>query len=354
METIKVPKRTRAGRGLPPLNDVIGRSSFSRRISAWKAVANLQLRKSRLLRTNRPLIAAFVVILAGILAFQLDWRDLVQTLNNVSLAHLAIGLILVQTQIVLSAVRWQFTAGRLGQEIGYGKAIREYYVASFLNQTLPGGMAGDAARAYRMRDEGPGGWKIPAKAVLFERISGQIGFFLFAALGLPAWQGIAASQRPTYDMVALTMTAVAVLAVIFVGFQLAKRNRILAGSLPTGDLYAVFIRDRAWIVQLGLSLTVVLSYIVTFMVAADAVGADLPWFAGLTIIPLCLLAMLIPTGFGGWGTREAAAMALFPLLGGMAAHGLAASLLYGGLSLAGALPGLVLLVLSRSRHRSAA
>lgn len=317
-------------------------------------MADFKLRKFRVLRPNRTVIAVFVMILSGILAYQVDWRELAQTLRNVSPTHFAAGLLLVQVQIVLSAVRWQFTAERLGQEIDRSKAISEYYVASFLNQTLPGGVAGDAARAYRMRADGPGGWKTPAKAVLFERISGQVGFFLFAALGLPAWHGIATSQSPVYGQITVIAAAFAIMAACVAGFWFAKRSNFLASKMPTTDLHAAFVKDRAWIVQLSLSLTVVFSYVLTFMVSADAVGADLPWYAGLTIIPLCLLAMLIPTGFGGWGTREAAAMALFPLLGASAAAGLAASLLYGGLCLAGSLPGLVLLVLSRSRGKSAA
>ncbi len=89
------------------------------------------------------------------------------------------------------------------------------------------------------------------------------------------------------------------------------------------------------------------TYIMTFLIASDAIGAPLPLIAAVTVIPLCLLTMLIPIGIGGWGTREAAAAALWPLFGFTGAEGLAASLLYGLLSLVGAaLPGIVVLVVS--------
>ena len=96
--------------------------------------------------------------------------------------------------------------------------------------------------------------------------------------------------------------------------------------------------------QAGLSALIVASYVLTFLLASDAVGATLPPIAAVTVVPLCLLTMLVPIGIGGWGTREAAATALWPLFGFTGAEGLAASLLYGVFSLAGtALPGLVVL-----------
>ena len=65
------------------------------------------------------------------------------------------------------------------------------------------------------------------------------------------------------------------------------------------------------------------------------------------------MTMLIPAGIGGWGTREAAAAALWPLFGLTGADGLSASLLYGLLSLLGVAPqGLILLAVTLRRRRA--
>jgi len=79
--------------------------------------------------------------------------------------------------------------------------------------------------------------------------------------------------------------------------------------------------------MVGLSALIVASYVLTFLLASDAVGATLPPIAAVTVVPLCLLTMLVPIGIGGGGTREAAAAALWPLFGFTGAEGLAASLL---------------------------
>ena len=302
----------------------------------------------------RILPPILVAGLFAILLWRTDMAELRDAFAQISAGHVVVGLGLVQLQIILSAVRWRFTAQRLGQTIGLGEAIREYYVASFLNQSLPGGMGGDAVRAWRMRVEGKGGWKLPAKGILYERLSGQVAFFLILAIGLPIWPMLIAdhSQLPFgWVTVALCMLG------LFLAFGLrwlVRRSPHPILRQISEDAAEVFMRRQAWLIQSGLSVVVVTAYVAVFMIASHAIGASLPFEAALTIIPLCLLSMLIPVGLGGWGTREAAAMALWPLFGFSAADGLAASLLYGTLSLAGSAPALIILGLEAvgMRHRT--
>ncbi len=293
------------------------------------------------------------IALLALLAFLVSKTDLdalLAAFSQVSTAHVILGLGLVQVQVVVSALRWRFTAGRLGEAMPASVAISEYYVASFLNQSLPGGVAGDAIRAYRMRNAGPGGWKGPAKAVVFERLSGQVAFFGLAASGLFAWPFVLQGE----DAGRQTLLLIAGFLLLTCGLGAAlmvAKGRSERFSRMSEDLADVFLRRKALAVQCGLSAVIVGSYVATFFLASHAVGASLPWIAGLTVIPLCLIAMLIPAGFGGWGTREAAATALWPLVGATQTEGLAASLVYGGISLAGALPGLAVLTLEAVRGR---
>lgn len=313
--------------------------------------------------TSRLLAAIAGLSLLVSLAVLLDPASIVQALGRTPPGHIIAALLLVQFQTVLSAVRWRFTAARLGHTIPLGAAIREYYLGGTLNLLLPGGMAGDAARIYRVKDSAGGGWKQAATAVVLERLSGQIGFALLILGGLVAWafvvpQGSAtiiteelpAGGGPTLWLAAAGITvAAAAVPLLFPAFR-ARLRRF--GPAASQALHAAFWARGALSVQVGLSLLITGSYLLAFVVASDAVGASLPLLAVVTIIPLCLLSMLIPVGIGGWGTREAAAAALWPLFGFTAAQGLAASLLYGFLSLAGAaLPGLALLALELLRQR---
>lgn len=285
---------------------------------------------------------AFLIIVV----LRADLSGLVQSLSRISWTAIICCLALVQAQIVLSALRWRFTAKRLGQDIAPFTAIREYYVASLLNQTLPGGMGGDALRAWRMRSDEHGGWKQSAKAVIFERLSGQIALFLLALIGLSVWPFVTNTDSIQYGWHFLFLGIATIAAVILITIWIKRRN---VESNLLENLLNVFVRRKAWLFQTSTSAAILFAYVAVFLITVHAMGSSLPWIAGLTIIPFCLVAMLIPTGFGGWGTREAAAMALWPLLGASSADGLAASITYGWLSLAGAAPGIVFLVALRRR-----
>ena len=101
-------------------------------------------------RRLQPLIR--VAASLGLLAAVLLWlgpRTLAAAFSAPEPMWLAAALALSFPQVALSAWRWRLTAQRLGAPIRFGEALREYYVATFLNQILPGGVMGDAARAWR-------------------------------------------------------------------------------------------------------------------------------------------------------------------------------------------------------------
>lgn len=300
---------------------------------------------------NKLRIVVSFITLAFLAAIILrtDVNALGQSLSRTSWIVVAACLGLVQVQLVLSALRWRFTSRRLGQDIALLKAIREYYVASFLNQTLPGGVGGDAIRAWRMRVDEPGGWRQPAKAVIFERLSGQIAFFVLAFIGLTVWPLVTTTDFGQQLRHYLLLGG-ALLLVATVALYLAKPKWTTQSALRE-SLAETFVRRGGWCVQSITSAGVLSAYVVIFYIAAGATGPHLPWVACLTIIPFCLVAMLIPTGFGGWGTREAAAMALWPMLGATPVDGLAASITYGWLSLLGTAPGAIFLAASALKRR---
>ncbi len=84
-----------------------------------------------------------------------------------------------------------------------------------------------------------------------------------------------------------------------------------------------------------------------FYCAARAVHAPLSFFHLLALVPGALFAMSIPISIGGWGLREASAVALWSMAGLSPEAAMASSVLYGLLSLLGALPGAIVLAVDR-------
>ena len=260
-----------------------------------------------------------------------------------------IGLLLVQLQIIGSALRWRMTAASLGRTLPLSRVISEYYLATLVNQTVPGGITGDAARA--IRNSGT------TASVVLERLAGQLALAFVTLIGILAWP--LASDAPLPAVARTLSWLLPALAAALLILQL-WRYRVARRSAATGKAGTVaepgrlarwargsadgmrraWIDDGAWWRQGLLSLAIVSAYLALFAVAAQAIGVPLPLLAVLNVVPLALLSMLLPVSIGGWGVREAAAAALWPLVGLSAEAGVATSILYGLLSLAGSLPAL--------------
>lgn len=242
-------------------------------------------------------------------------------------------------QTLLSAQRWRATAAQLGLTIPPRTAIREYYLAQTVNQSLPGGVLGDASRAVRSRDGA--GLLVAGQAVLFERIAGQIGLLVVLACGLALSLVLPVGVAWPDAMILPLWLLVFVLVLLPLGALLLHR------TCPSTDgPLTTFTRTLAGpgvaAQQATLSLGTALCNIAAFAFCIASIGVDIPVLVAVTLIPLILLAMVLPLSIGGWGLREGAAAVLLPLAGSTASEGVAASVAFGVIFLLATLPGLAL------------
>ncbi|MDL0429746.1 lysylphosphatidylglycerol synthase transmembrane domain-containing protein [Marinobacter sp. TBZ242] len=284
------------------------------------------------------------------IAFFLDVGVIWRELARFSVPMLLAAMIISMLQVLVSAWRWRYTAGRLAISLPFWVAVREYYLATFLNQVLPGGVLGDVNRAWR-HSLGSGARLGALHAVMIERLSGQV-VMISVALGLGGW--LATHRGRTADVVAdLGGGAVAVAATVVI--LLAILARFWAGG--KGYVYALrrdirksLLSWPAILIQVSSSAVVVVTYLGVFAVLALGAG----YWAGLlelmilmTLASLLLLAMAVPVSVAGWGVREGAAALLWPLAGLPPEQGVALSVGYGLAVLISSLPGVVFIVSSR-------
>jgi len=245
-------------------------------------------------------------------------------------------------QTLFSALRWRLTAGALGIVLSRRRAIGEYYLSQIVNQSLPGGMIGDAGRAVRSR--GQAGLLASGQAVVFERLAGQIAMFVVMTLAF----GVTLARPGGVDWPAWALGPV----MLIVAGGLALPGVLwaavrLPGRLGQGvrgfwrALAAALTARGVLPAQVGLSAATTLCNLAAFGFCAHAVGAVLSPVAVMALVPLILFTMLIPISVSGWGLREGAAAALFPIAGATAAQGLAASIAFGLAFLVAVVPGVV-------------
>lgn len=303
--------------------------------------------------TGRVLLrAATSVMLLAVVALVVDVGDVLRRLVGLDIGWVLAAAAVSVVQVIVSAWRWRYTAARLGVALPLPTAVAEYYLGTFLNQLLPGGVLGDVSRAWRhasveeVSDAPP---DAAVHAVILERASGQVVMTMSAAVAAALlairWREIAVSSAIAVSVALAVCFGVAAAFIAFRAVSALVRRRsphrvdrflddarsaLLGGALP---------------VQAVVSVGIVASYVVVFVLGARAVGLEAPTALLALTAPPVLVAMLIPVSVAGWGLREGAAAALWGFVGLPAADGVAVSVAYGLLVFVTSLPGAAVLVL---------
>lgn len=241
---------------------------------------------------------------------------------DLTLVLAALALTLLTT--ACSAGRWRIIAAALGAVVPLRRAIGIYYRSQFLNASLPGGVVGDARRA----------WRHGLRSVVWDRFSGQVVQVLLAVGMLAA---LPSPFRP-YVLPAAAGLLGAALVVVLVAL-LVRATRAPHRRRPR----PVVLAPAVWPTVLVGSTVAVAGHLALFVLAARAAGAAMPWTTLLPVALLVLLASSIPFNVAGWGPREGAAAWAFGAAGVGAATGLAAAVVYGTLVLIATAPGALLL-----------
>jgi uncharacterized membrane protein YbhN (UPF0104 family) len=319
----------------------------------------------------RVVRAAVSLSLLALLVLWLDVGALLDQLRAVEARWLGAALVLAVAQVTISAWRWRYTAERLGLPLPPGVAVREYYLATFLNQVLPGGVLGDVSRAWRHAQAGAAARAV--HAVIIERVSGQLVMLAIAVVsGL--YLAIIVPEGPA-SRVALFVAGGGILVVVAV-LGLARRRMLAVTNEPgasepgvsesgvsepsasepaprfVASLSHALLQRPALETQLAVSALIVATYLATGWVAGSALALGLPALQLLALTAVMLVAMLVPVTVAGWGLREALAAAVWGAVGRSAVEGVALSVTYGVFVLVGSLPGALVLLGRRHAERS--
>ena len=279
------------------------------------------------------------------LAWWVDLDTVGSRLAGMRPAWVLLAVAISVAQVAVLAWRWRFTARRVGVDLSFASAWREYYLSIFLNQVLPGGVLGDVSRAWRQasaqtRLEEPGGPAV--RAVIFERLSAQAVMTTVAVVSLLALP-LTVDAGSGVAMFWAGAGVVIIVVATLVWFRRQSSPQSLSGRV-LADLRSAHLSGPAFAAQLASAIIVVGTYLATYVAAARAVGVETPLPVLLPLVAPVLMTMLIPVTVAGWGLREGAAAALWAAVGLTAADGVVVSVAYGLLVLIGSLPGALFLV----------
>jgi uncharacterized membrane protein YbhN (UPF0104 family) len=288
-----------------------------------------------------------VAVALGLLAAVLWWVDPRAVLRVAAQADrgwLALGLGSALAANLVSAWRWRSLVRWLGLEVPLGWCVRIYLRGVAVNALLPGAVVGgDLLRAQALTRCG-----LPTLeasiSVLLDRLS---GLWVLVAMAGFALSVSAATIAPALGLPDLPRGAFALFGALWLALPLAVgflgRAAVPARAAWRARLSSLARRPRAleqyaW--QMLGSLGVQVLSIGTLLCAGRALGLDLPALHYVVAAAPTFILASLPVSVGGWGTREAAAVAAFAAVGVPAPAAVAMAMLYGLAALVQAVAGL--------------
>lgn len=231
------------------------------------------------------------------------------------------------------------------------QAWRFTMIAVLFGTALPGQLAGDAVKAFRLARAAPDVGEVTAAvaAVAVDKIIGMFALLLLTALGLGL--NAAIFGRP--------VVIAAGVVTIFIPVALMV---VLSAPLPAwlgkwGQEFAawrtVALTGSALLRSLALGIVFQMFSIAAFAILGNALGIDLTVTAWAVIVGLISVILLVPVTVAGLGLREGSLVAVLAMLGQGTGPALALSFSLLALNLLGAGVGLVLDLTGRDKIPSA-
>lgn len=301
---------------------------------------------AKVFRALRPHVGTLAgTAIMGVLVWRLGTGVFLDGLRRVDALTLVAALAIGAVTTVFSAWRWCVVARGLGIRLPLGPAVADYYRALFLNAALPGGVLGDVHRAVR-HGQSSGDMGRGVRAVVLERTAGQVALAVVGVTVLLTQPSpvLAQTRRGAALLGLAALGALAIWAAVRMGRTTGPSRRGRAPRALLAEARGALLGRGNWPAVVISSVAVLAGYVATFLLAARAAGTGASTAELVPLAVLALLAMALPLNVGGWGPREGVTAWSFAAAGLGASQGLTVAVVYGVLSFAAALPGVLVLV----------
>jgi uncharacterized protein (TIRG00374 family) len=297
---------------------------------------------------------AISALLLGLILTILPAYDVFQAMGRIPawLWWSALGGFLVGH--LLGAAKWRILINAGRNILGTGQSIQCYAAGLFANLCLPGIVGGDILRAGLAQKVGGR----PAPVILgsvLDRVMDVVTLGILIAGGSIAL-GAVHQSKWTAALAAVAIGGLGLGAVVLplVLLRSSVRRWPTKWRRPVRRMQAairsLFRRPGVWATAQLYSLTIQGGFVLLNAAIGWSLGIDAPLAAWFVAWPMAKLAGLIPISLGGLAVREAALASLLLPFGVSASLGVAASLLWQTILIAGGLAaGFAWLMLRRGK-----
>jgi len=285
------------------------------------------------------------------LSTRIDMSEAARAVAAISRPHLAGVLVLVAADRAVMILRWVLLLRASGISIALGDATRLFLVSSFVGSFLPAGVGADAARAYGLARQSTSGSEALA-SVAVDRVLGVLSLAAMGVTGLVVW----AEGRSDWRLLSAgAIVGIACVAAFWADQWLrwlvpARHHgrSITRRVLKLSDAVSRYRNRRGVLAHVMVwSLAVQLLRIIQAYLLGLGLGLTVPFSYFLLFMPVGLLMLLLPVSVSGFGAPQAAIVWLLRPMGVDDSTAFALSTLVILTGLAGNLPGLWLWLQSR-------
>lgn len=292
-------------------------------------------------------ICKYIISLGLIYILSINYgKDIINTIKLVNIDYIILIIFISLIQYILSAYRWKYISKYTNLNISFINSIKYYYISTFMNNILPGGIMGDIFRIYHYVDDKKEIFRIGRsfQSVVYERLSGQLMLLSFFILSLGLYF-IIHQKYIAFSYLFLPLIA----AFYFLKYIFNNKLRKYIRSKHYGNNFLTVFTGEVFWRHTVLSFFVMMSYIFIYIISAVSLGVKIDYFSFLVFTPIILFSMTLPVSIGGWGVREFTALLISFLLGLSASVSISVAIMYGILNLICSLPGLYFLLKLKSR-----
>ena len=253
------------------------------------------------------------------------------------------------TQLILAGVRWYLVGSILNIPIPLHLATSLVLIGQFFNQILPGGIGGDAVRAWMLTRRNFE-LKRALISVVCDRSLGLLILFNVAALTLPFLTFFDNVQIPhglSLMVAFLSIAAIGMLTLILQGDQISDLLRAIKILRPLGavvsSMRSVFVSGARSTWALVLSIGIQFLVILSIYLGARSLHIEFN-LQQVLLLPVIILIGSLPISFAGWGLRESAMVTGLGFVAISPVNALSVSILFGLGQIVISIPGIILTI----------
>lgn len=292
---------------------------------------------------------ALTAAIIWFLATRIDLGDAARQAATIRPDMLALAVVLMLLQVLISAVRWQAVLRAIGALLAFRQVFEIFYIGVFFNIALPSSVGGDAVRMWKSRRAGLS-LSGAVNGVMLERVVTVFGLVLMVAVTQPLLLRRLPDLPGTWVFPVLTLVALAGIVGLMLLDSLPATLRRWAVVRGLGhlaqDSRRLFLIPRNATLSLVWALLGHVNLALTVLVLALGLDLGVDIVDCLVLVPPVILITTLPISIAGWGVREMAMVTAFGFVGVPPASGLALSVLFGLVIVVTSLPGGVLWLLS--------